>query len=235
MIRRPQDMVDWVDQMGFLPFFENVVPGFSVAEHTPPELWFSDDVDGPWEWKGPVIMQGGFAYGKFLAGKAMFVSMQWFPHLVNWRRSKARVTVQEQLVFDTIKQHKSLLTTQIRKLCGYSRKPTPREANPLLRASNRATARLRPCSRGKVEGMDTCLTHLQMNTLLVTADFEYKHDRQGRRYGWGVARYCTPEDYFGPEALAVGCTPQESRDLLTRHLQSLFPSATPAQIAQFIG
>lgn len=35
--------------MGFLPFFRNEIPGFSVEEHTPLELWFPDreDKDGP--------------------------------------------------------------------------------------------------------------------------------------------------------------------------------------------
>lgn len=28
-----------------------------MEEHTPPELWFVDGVEGPWEWKGPVIRE----------------------------------------------------------------------------------------------------------------------------------------------------------------------------------
>ena len=42
-----------VEQHGFLPFFRNEIHGFSIEELCPPELWFADDVDGPWEWKGP--------------------------------------------------------------------------------------------------------------------------------------------------------------------------------------
>lgn len=40
-----------VEQYGFLPFFRNEIHGFSIEELCPPELWFADDVDGPWEWK----------------------------------------------------------------------------------------------------------------------------------------------------------------------------------------
>ena len=43
-----------VEQYGFLPFFRNEIHGFSIEELCPPELWFADDVDGPWEWKGPL-------------------------------------------------------------------------------------------------------------------------------------------------------------------------------------
>ncbi len=45
------DLIATVEQYGFLPFFRNEIPGFSVEELCPPELWFADDADGPWEWK----------------------------------------------------------------------------------------------------------------------------------------------------------------------------------------
>jgi len=75
-----------VDNLGFLPFFRNSLPGFSVEERTPPELWFSDEADGPWEWKGPVIRRTGCAYGKLFGGKAGFVSAKWYPDFANYRR-----------------------------------------------------------------------------------------------------------------------------------------------------
>ncbi len=52
-----QEMEQAVVESGFLPFFKNDIPGFSVEERTPPELWFSDDEgkEGPWEWKGLVV------------------------------------------------------------------------------------------------------------------------------------------------------------------------------------
>ena len=48
------DLIAAVEQYGFLPFFRNEIHGFSIEELCPPELWFADDVDGPWEWKGDV-------------------------------------------------------------------------------------------------------------------------------------------------------------------------------------
>ena len=47
-----------------LPFFANSVEGFSVEEHIDRRLWFTGQ-EGPWEWKGPLIREYGFAYGKF--------------------------------------------------------------------------------------------------------------------------------------------------------------------------
>ena len=45
------DLIAAVEEYGFLPFFQNETPGFSVEELCSPELWFADDVDGPWSGK----------------------------------------------------------------------------------------------------------------------------------------------------------------------------------------
>lgn len=49
-------------QLGFLPLFKNNIKGFSIEEHTPSKLWFSKEHDGPWEWKGPVAINGNCVY-----------------------------------------------------------------------------------------------------------------------------------------------------------------------------
>ncbi len=86
VIRSADELCEAVDRFGFVPFFRNSIPGFSVAEACPPELWFADGVDGPWEWKGPVIRASGCAYGKFFGGKAVWISKEWFPEFANYRR-----------------------------------------------------------------------------------------------------------------------------------------------------
>ena len=84
-IRTPQDLVNVINRVGFLPIFSNDIPGFSAEEHTDPSaLWGAED--GLWEWKGPVIQQSGCAYGKLLMGKATFVNRYWFPDFANVRR-----------------------------------------------------------------------------------------------------------------------------------------------------
>ena len=39
----PETMYDTVMELGIVPFFENVVPGFSIEERTPPQFWFDGD------------------------------------------------------------------------------------------------------------------------------------------------------------------------------------------------
>ncbi|WP_277648908.1 AlkZ-related protein [Sodaliphilus pleomorphus] len=232
-IHHMHDMERLIASCGFMPFFANAIPGFSIWENTPQELRFNDDADGPWEWKGPVILNGAFAYGKLLRGKAMYVTLDWYKHLANWRRAHTQPSRQELKVLDTIRQHGSLLTTELRRLCGYSCPRQAREGNPLLRESQRLTQKLKRTPR--IEGLETCLTRLQMGTYLVVADFEYKIDKTGRRYGWGVARYCRPEDFFGPEALQAGCSPAESRERIARHLVEMLPGIETQQVDAIIG
>ena len=57
------DLIAAVEKYGFLPFFRNEIPSFSVEELCTPELWFADDADGPWEWKGPAE-----SYPKIVSG-----------------------------------------------------------------------------------------------------------------------------------------------------------------------
>ena len=121
------DLSRLVQEYGFLPLLKNQIPGFSVEEHTPPELWFADGVEDPWEWKGPVIRETGCAYGKFFHGKAGFISMEWFPDFANYRRDgydfDARyddgfARHQDKLVYDVLAEHPSLLSREWRKLVG---------------------------------------------------------------------------------------------------------------------
>ena len=83
------DLKMLIDELGFVPFFENEIEGFSIEEHMAPGHWYDDSTDGfwdAWEWKGPVIRETQCAYGKFLRGKAMYISSKWFPDFANYRR-----------------------------------------------------------------------------------------------------------------------------------------------------
>ncbi len=81
-----EDLLQAVECYGFLPFFPNDIPGFSVEEMCAPAYWFAEDRDGPWEWKGPAAQTKRCAYGKLFRKKAGFVSREWLPELVNFRR-----------------------------------------------------------------------------------------------------------------------------------------------------
>ncbi len=215
-----EDMADNVQAAGFLPFFTCGVPGLSIEEHTPRHLWFSDTEDGPWEWKGPVARRRDCIYGKFYSGKAGYVALPLVQDFLNYRRDgydfDARyedglASRKDKELYDILAAHGSLLTGELKNLANYR--------------------------KGGNKGFETVITRLQMQGYVVIGDFEYRTDRQGKTYGWGVARYATPEVLFGEDfvAAAYARSPEESRERLLKALGERFPEAGEKQLSGLLG
>ena len=218
LIDSQQALEDAVEHFGILPFFRNSIPGFSISEHVPPELWFTDQ-PGPWEWKGPVIRGIACAYGKFFEKKAAYVSKEWFRDLANFRRDgydfDARfddglASYQDKQLFEQILALEPVTSTRLKRETGYGRD-------------------------GR-KGFDTVLTRLMMEGYVLISDFVYQQDSRGRPYGWGVAEYQTPERFFGLafSGAVYERSPQESYTRLREHLRSLFPEAEEKAISRFL-
>ena len=233
MIRFMQDVENMAMKWGFLPFFECGITGFSIAEHTPSELWFSDEADGPWEWKGPLIGQGNVAYGKFFNKKAGFVSLEWLGHLINYRRTSAPPSrsFKEEEVFRCIIEQEIILSKELKKCCGFLKSKNPRQN--LLEYAMMKDVKL-PRKKATSESFDSILTRLQMSLRVCIADFRYNYDRKGHRYGWGVAEYSTPELMYGDEIIMPKCSPEESyRKMFFQILQN-FPFATEKAVNRLL-
>lgn len=84
-VHSEEDLAQLVAGIGFLPFFRCRIPGWSLEENIDPAVWFTA-ADGPWEWKGRMARDKKLVYGKFIRGKAAFVSLTCFPDLANFRR-----------------------------------------------------------------------------------------------------------------------------------------------------
>lgn len=212
------DIASLIEEIGFLPFFRGEIEGFSVEELTPPELWFTEE-DGPWEWKGPVIRAAHCAYGKFYAGKAMFVSGTFFPALANFRRDGYDF---DSRVDEGIARGRDI--------------PLMEEMwrSPVLLSKE---LRRRVCfSEERKRSFEGSLTRLQMMCYLNVADFVYERDKHGKQYGWGVAEYTTPEAFFGEKfrAAAYAESPEASYSALETHLTSLLPHASLSSIARLL-
>lgn len=219
-LRCAQDVADLVDKWGFLPFFANDIEGFSIEEHCPKDLWFADDVDGPWEWKAPAAELCGGMYGKLFRGRAGYVSRLWLPHFANFRRDgydfDSRVDEgiapqKDEYVYSTICEEGRVTSRRLKQLCGY-------------------------CKGGN-KGFETVITRLQMQTYVCVSDFVYEKDKQGKPYGWGVAEYATAELALGEDRVrgAYGFKPQKSFELMFEHLKNILPRANDAQIQKLLG
>lgn len=220
------DLQERVSQLGFLPMFGCGVKGYSVYEATP-DFWADGD-DSPWEWKGPIIREGECAYGKFFNRKATWISREWLPHFINYRRTKHLapnddMAMLDDLVLQTIEMEGAVTAKTVAELLGLSGKKKKRKADDLVDDS----------PVGEKVSLAPILSRLMMEGRILIADFVYNIDKRGNRYGWGIAKYTTPENLYGP--LQPDCTPEESYELMLRHLKKAVPVATDTQIKKLLG
>lgn len=227
-IKSKQDLVDAVEECGILPYFSNVIKGFSIEENCHPDVYFGES-EGVWEWKGPVILETRCAYGKFFLNKAAFISRKWYYDFANYRRDgydfDARVndglaSYNEEFLYGILTSRPTMLSKTAKALGGY----------------------VKPRERGKDswqprKGFDTTINKLMMKGYIIISDFDYETDSNGEFYGWGISRYTTPERFFG-KSFASRCykrTPEESYKRLFRQIKKLNPDADELQIKKFLG
>jgi len=218
VVKSKKGLVKLINKIGILPFFDNEIEGFSLEECVDPKYYFPDEGEGVWEWKGPVIRETHCAYGKFFRGKAAYIREDLYRDFANWRRDgydfdalydDGLARSEDKRVFDILDEHGSLLSKELRRLGDYR--------------------------KGGCKGFDGIITRLQMSGYAVVSDFEYETDKYGNTYGWGVARYETPEVRFGEDFKnhVYDLTPQESYEKIFEHIRDL-TGAEDQTIARFL-
>ena len=208
VVRTKEDLKDAILTLGFLPFFKNSIPGFSLEEHVHPDAWYHRDTDrwDVWEWKGPVIRELGCAYGKFFEKKAVFVSPAFFPDFANVRRDgydfdalydDEKAARKDKILFDLIAENAPIRTSDLKALGNYG--------------------------KNGVKGFETVITRLQQECYVLISDFVYAVDKNGKPYGWGSGVYSTPEKFFGSPFTenVYAREPEESKERILRHLKQV--------------
>lgn len=207
------------ESLGILPFFPNLVKGLSVEEMCAPGMLFGGNYDeGCWEWKGPVIRKRTTAYGKFFQRKAGFVSLDLLSHFLNYRRYAYPVKEgsTEEMLLEIIRENDSLTSTELKKLIFSTPERTLWDELPEL-LSNISEIKENKKGRKSMEGP---LQRLQMGGWIIISDFEYKRTKRGERYGWGMARYSTPELTFGHSIeFLEDVSPEDSFESLISEMQ----------------
>lgn len=220
VIKNARQLAALVRDIGFLPLFSCEIAGFSLQECTPRGYWFVKDVEGPWEWREEIAAGGEIAYAKLFNKKAGFISQDWYPDFANYRRDgydfDARyddglASMASKRIMDVLMEHEAgLLSSDLKQQAGFV--------------------------KDGAKGFDTAMTHLQMQTYITASKFEYKQDKEGRPYGWGVGRYAVSENVFGAERVTSRYTdkPAESKERIAAHVAKLFPDAGMKQIEKVI-
>ncbi|MBR1520571.1 MAG: hypothetical protein IJ635_04960 [Bacteroidaceae bacterium] len=210
-------LIELIQQIGFLPLLDSGIEGFSAEELVDEECRYVVFPDGGWDWplwkwKGPVVTEGNCVYGKFFDKKAGFISKAWWADFCNYRRSKNPVPEEgtiEDAILTTLQENGSLITRELRAACGFTGTKM----------------------RSKFDGY---VTRLQMGCHIVTEDFVYPRDKHNREYGWGWSLLTTPEELYGHEACTCPRSPEESYERMFAHVKNLLPEATDKQIRRLL-
>ena len=230
-IRTWQELINWINEIGFLPLFGNEVEGFSEEEHTSARYWWTGNrKEDPWEWREIIAASHQVAYGKFFGNKAGFISLEWLPYFVNCRRdgydfdaryqdglaSRREKKIMdfylgENAEGDTIYRDDHILSTELKKMAGFGKEGE--------------------------KNYPGVITGLQMQTYLVIADFERRRNKRGEEYGMAVSILLSPEALWGYDRVtaAYSESPKASWDRIFQQVKKLYPQASDAAIKKVIG
>lgn len=230
-IRTWQELVNWINEIGFLPLFGNEVEGFSAEEHTSPDYWWSGiRQEDPWEWREIIAASTQVAYGKFFGNKAGFISLEWLPYFVNCRRNgydfdsryqDGLASRREKKIMDfyigededgdPVYGDERILSTDLKKMAGFG--------------------------KGGEKNYPGIITGLQMQTYLVIADFKRRKNKRGDEYGMAVSIMLPPESIWGYDKVTAAYSekPVESWNRIFEHVKEMYPEADNADIIRLIG
>lgn len=215
-----EELIEAIEELGFVPFFENEIKGFSLEEHIAPGCWYGgSDPWEAWDWKGPVIRRSGCAYGKFLQNKAVYISRELFPDFANYRR--------DGYDFDA-RYDDGLAPRSDKELYELLAVNAPILSKPLKAIGN--------YRKGGRKGFDTSITRLQRQCYVTVSDFRYAVDKFGNEYGWGIAEYTTPEIRWGSTFTdeVYKRSPEESFERLLEHFRRILPDADENRIVAIL-
>ena len=219
-IKSAAALIEYVDEVGFLPLFQNDLPGFSVEERTAAEYWWTDDPRDPWAWREEIARSGKLAYGKLFEQKAGFISLAWLPYFANMRRDgydfDARwedglANFRQKKLMDLFEKTDSLFSFEIKSLAGFG--------------------------KGGEKNFEGTLASLGMQIYLVMSDFRRRLNKSGEPYGWSIAVYSKPETLWGYELLSKAYReePEVSRERIFEQLKRRCPGAPDRRILRMIG
>ena len=230
-IRSAQELVNWILEIGFLPFFANGIDGFSAEEHVSPDFWWTGDPEqDPWAWREVIAGGRQVAYGKFFDGRAGFISPEWLPYFANCRRDgydfdakwqSGAANRREKQVMEHFMDVASddeptftgaeLLSTELKRMAGFG--------------------------KGGEKNFPGIVTGLQMQLYLVIAGFRRRRNRRGEAYGMPVSVLAAPESLWGYDRLtaAYGEAPSASWERIAGRVRQLWPSADGDDVLRLIG
>ena len=225
-LHKSSDLLEVIEETGFLPLFSNEIPGFSVENMTDPACWWSGDTESdPWEWRIVLSRTGKVAYGKFFGNRAGFVSKKWFPYFANFRRNgydfdalydEGKAGNREKLLMDLfVPSGIDMWDVKKSELDKYGCMPELYTFEMKEKAG---------FGKGGQKNFEGVLARLQMQTYLIASDFKPRLNKKGIEYGWPVAIMTPPEYLWGYKHVTGRYkeSPEESLEKIVRQIRGHF-------------
>lgn len=218
-IKSKQQLIDVIEEYGFLPFLSNkYIPAYSVDAVIDPILWKGED--NIWNWKNEIVSTGDYLYGKFFNNRAGFITREWIPDFVNYRRDgydfdslvDCNLAFTDSIaVYEKIEQFRNVSTKVIRKECNLSRKYNSAQFNAIF-------------------------DFLMMRGYICVTSIERQKGKDGKEYGWGMSRYSTVDFQFGKDYVrsCYDIDPLQSKEKIIEHILHKYGSCSYQQVEKMI-
>lgn len=219
-IRSYRELINWINEIGFLPLFKNEIEGFSVEEHVSNKFWWTGDPEqDPWEWREIIARTEEVAYGKFFNKKSGFISLEWLPYFANYRRvgydfdarwEDELASMRSKKIMDQFDLGEEYTGQELKQKAGFG--------------------------KGGEKNFNGVIAELQMQTYLTIRDFRRKRNKRGAEYGMSASIYAKPEELWGYEMVTSVYkeNPETSRERIYRHVRDMYPQADEKNIRKLL-
>ncbi len=198
-IEQYEEACQAVAHWGILPLSSFLPDHPSLESLTRPEAWHNGLQNDPWLWRDRLPAQGVAAYGRFLAGKPLFVSSELFPLLRCALRPDrtleeryrdgllARSTIQ---IYELIREQDGIDVPALRRLAGMR-------------------------ERADKTAFVNALSDLQSSAEIVIAGISERLNAHGNKSGWNSTCYTLADHWMAAhELLPLELTRAEAREQL---------------------
>lgn len=222
LLKRYEDFLDRVDQLGFMAL-SNILPGFpSLTEETSKEIWHTGDPDtDPWCWKDRASEEKQIAFGCILSGHKGFVSSRMYSlfyktfhpqESMEERRASGQVGQTVWRLWLLFEEKTLLNTSDLRREMGVSLK------------------------KGGSE-IDRAIKELQREFHVTIAGSRRKTDKYGRPYGWPANVYDKVENWVPNEwmMLNIDLSCEEARERILDNGTAISKNITRSELAKVLG
>ena len=214
------ELIEWIDEIGFLPLFKNEVDGFSVEENTADLYWWSGDGAGP---LGVAVPHGPQRQGGL------------------WKVLRQEGRLHLQSLVSPLRQ---LAAGRVRLRQPLGRRAgshAPEADHGLLSGQEEwfsfALKQRAGFGKGGEKNFEGTVTDLQMGGYLLIRDFRQRINKRGAPYGWPLSIYTTPEALWGYDHIssAYSVDPAESKTMIYEQVRKNFPDAALEELDTVLG